>query len=207
MEWERNSLSQSARRMCAMKKVGLFLFVLLSVLLSGSAFAGTVGTCTFNASTNTFIVTEGPESSADHGGVDCNLKDNHLILVSGNKFFSLTEIGQKFPCSDRVDATNNHITMISDPRGPDQGQPCTKNRKKVAEVPVGTLGSGADLGTGIIAFCSSFSSKGKCLSSTPVNLIVISDTPTVPEPNSLMLLGAGFAALASWCLKFHTSIC
>ena len=170
-----------------MKKVGLLLFV----LLSGCAFADTLGNCTFNASTSTFIVTEGPESSADHGGVDCNLKDNGLIQVSGNKFFSLTEpaseVGGGFPCSDRVDVTNNHITMISDPRVPDHGLPCTPNRTNVPEVPVGNLGSGADLGTGIIAFCTSFSHNGKCLASTPVNLIVISDTgtTTVPEPNSL----------------------
>jgi hypothetical protein len=58
------------------------------------------------------------------------------------------------------------------------------------------LGSGADLGTGIIAFCTSFSNNGKCQSSTPVNLIVISDKATVPEPNSLVLMGTGLFALA-----------
>ena len=178
-----------------MKKIGLLL-----VLVSGCAFANTLGTCTFNATTHTFIVTEGPESSADHGGVDCNLKDNGLILVSGNKFFSLTEPaseGGMFPCSDRVDVTNNHITMISDPRVPDHGVPCTPNRTKVPEVPVGNLGSGANLGTGIIALCTSFSHNGKCQSSTPVDLIVISDMATVPEPNSLLLMATGLIALGS----------
>ncbi len=128
-----------------MRAVSLRKFALVAICMAGlvlavapAASATTFGTCAFDATTNTLIVTEGPESSADHGGVDCNLKDvsSGLFSPGGNQFFSLTEAGasaSEFPCSDRVDVTNNHVTMISDPRVPDHGLPCTPNRTQVPE--------------------------------------------------------------------------
>ena len=56
--------------MCGNSLTKLFLSATAVLLLTGGAFANTAGNCTFNATTNTLIVTEGPESSADHGGID-----------------------------------------------------------------------------------------------------------------------------------------
>lgn len=183
--------------------IKLLLSAAAVLLLTGGAFANTAGNCTFNATTNTLIVTEGPESSADHGGIDCNLKDvsSGLYSPGHNQFFDLTEQGaSKFPCSDFVDVTNNHVSLISDPRVPDQGLPCTPNRTKVPEVAVGKLGFGANLGN-ILALCNGgrLTGGGKCTgTSIPVDLIVISDqssTAVVPEPGTMTLLASGLIGI------------
>ena len=194
-----------------MPAVSLRKFALVAISMVGlvlavapAASATTFGTCAFDANTNTLTVTEGPESSADHGGVDCNLKDvsTGLFSPNGNQFFSLTEPGASasdFPCSDFVDVTNNHVTMISDPRVPDHGLPCTPNRTQTPEVAIGNLGFGADLGN-ILALCSGrLTGGGNCTGTvTPVRLIAISDGPSavVPEPGTITLLGTGLIGLA-----------
>jgi len=173
------------------------------------AFADTFGSCTFDPGTFTLTVTEGPESSADGSHVDCNLFDVGLVQVGDNAFFQLSdaETTQKFPMSDRVDLTNNHVTMISDPRVPDHGLVETPNRITVPEVNLGGgLGFGADLGTGLVALqlgCI----ENNCFN-IPVDLKVISDgspDTVVPEPGSLMLFGTGLLGMAGFLRrKLHS---